>query len=263
MRGRDYNTGLRGGLFEAQHYRRMGSAVWLYGWLVLRQTHQSGPTGWVLGGAPISYAEIEEETGFNRRTLERWMAILRANGYIETHSAAGGVVVRITKAKKFLYARAERKAFSGYAKTAPGPRNFAEGVRKAADTAPQNCGDAEGQIVSRETLAARIGSSSVEGSKDIQTEIHNSFPQNSAHQKTETRTSNPSGLGPRQDQTTGKPNDWRTATAPGQAANEVDPRQLAKLLQEARQRLKWARSERDQAVRREIAVGAGPEVSRS
>src|SRR5579864_1436055 len=73
MRGKDFNTGLRGVLFEAQHYERMGAAVWLYGWLVLRQTHQSGSVGWVLGGAPISYREIEEETGFNRRTLERWM----------------------------------------------------------------------------------------------------------------------------------------------------------------------------------------------
>src|ERR1700733_5226552 len=36
MRGKDFNTGLRGTLFEAKHYERMSSAVWLYGWLVLR-----------------------------------------------------------------------------------------------------------------------------------------------------------------------------------------------------------------------------------
>ena len=100
MREKDYNTGLRGVLFEAQHHARMGSAIWLYGWLVLRQTHQTGTTGWVLGGAPITYREIEEETGFNRRTLERWMSLLRKHGYIATAFARGGVIVRILKAKK-------------------------------------------------------------------------------------------------------------------------------------------------------------------
>ena len=72
MRGKDYSTGLRGGLFEMHHYARMGTAIWLYGWLVLRQTNQQEGMGWVLGGKPITYREIEEETGFNRRTLERW-----------------------------------------------------------------------------------------------------------------------------------------------------------------------------------------------
>ena len=102
MREKNFNTGLRGVLFEERHYARMGAAIWLYGWLVLRQTHQTGSTGWVLGGAPVSYREIEGETGFNRRTLERWMSLLRRNEYIETEAAPGGVIVRILKAKKHL-----------------------------------------------------------------------------------------------------------------------------------------------------------------
>jgi hypothetical protein len=100
MREKDFNTGLRGVLFEAGHYARMGSAVWLYGWLVLRQTHQSGGVGYVLGGAPLTYREIEEETGFNRRTLEAWMRTLRREGYIETRQDRGGIVVLILKAKR-------------------------------------------------------------------------------------------------------------------------------------------------------------------
>jgi len=55
----------------------MGASIWLYGWLVLRQTSQHDGVGWVLGGSPITYREIEEETGFNPRTLERWMRDLR------------------------------------------------------------------------------------------------------------------------------------------------------------------------------------------
>jgi len=123
MRGKDYNAGLRGVLFEARHYQRMGAALWLYGWLVLRQTHQQGDIGWVLGGAPISYREIEEETGFNIRTLERWMQGLRREGYIETEAAPAGIIVRIMKAKKFP--RAGRNSDGGI-------RKFAGVSRKTA-----------------------------------------------------------------------------------------------------------------------------------
>jgi hypothetical protein len=115
LRENNYNTGLRGVLFEAKHYARMGSAVWLYGWLVLRQTHQTGTVGWVLGGAPIHYREIEEETGFNRRTLERWMKDLRRQKYIETAVVDSGITVKILNAKKHLHRVAENKAVRGIA----------------------------------------------------------------------------------------------------------------------------------------------------
>ncbi len=83
MRAKDFNTGLRGVLFEARHHAQMGAAVWLYGWLVLRQTRQAGATGLVLGGRPVSYREIEGEMGLPRRALERWMRVLRRAGYVE------------------------------------------------------------------------------------------------------------------------------------------------------------------------------------
>ena len=108
MRGKDFNTGLRGGLLDVRHYKRMGAALWLYGWLVLRQTSQSADVGLVLGGKPVSYREIEEETGFARKTLERWMHILRQKGYVETIAAPAGVVVKIMKAKKFKGAEGAR-----------------------------------------------------------------------------------------------------------------------------------------------------------
>ena len=86
----------------------MGAALWLYGWLVLRQTSQSEDVGLVLGGKPVSYREIEEETGFARKTLERWMRILPQKGYVETIAMPAGVVVRIMKAKKFKGAEGAR-----------------------------------------------------------------------------------------------------------------------------------------------------------
>ncbi|MGH9700025.1 MAG: hypothetical protein ACRD52_11275, partial [Candidatus Acidiferrales bacterium] len=150
MREKNFHCGLRGVLFEARHYARMGSAVWLYGWLVLRQTHQIGAVGWVLGGAPVSYREIEEETGFNRRTLERWMCALRREGYIKTEPTPGGVVVRITKAKKYAQ---------------PG-RGFAEGARKNAWGRPRNRGANAGESYENAKDAAGISSKSVERGKE-------------------------------------------------------------------------------------------------
>ena len=79
----------------------MGQAVWLFGWLVLRETRERGGIGFVLGGRPITYREIEEETGFAHKSLERWMRILRRGGYIETTTTPSGIIVRIQKAKKF------------------------------------------------------------------------------------------------------------------------------------------------------------------
>jgi len=150
VRGKDYNTGLRGVLFEARHYERMGAAVWLYGWLVLRQTHQKGEIGWVLGGSPISYREIEEETGFNRRTLERWMHMLRRHGYIETEAVPAGVIVRITKAKKFPQAG----------------RNCAGPIRKSAGGAAQIRVANADNLPLNHRATGGIGSSSLERSKE-------------------------------------------------------------------------------------------------
>lgn len=146
MRGKAYNTGLRGGLFEDRHFTQMGSAVWLYGWLVLRQTHQSNSIGWVLGGSPVTYREIEGETGFNCRTLERWMRTLRQHGYIETEAVSGGVKIGITKAKKFPQTG----------------RNPADRMRGFEGRGTQTSVADAGKVVSGEEVANPIGSSSVE-----------------------------------------------------------------------------------------------------
>src|SRR5579863_1764643 len=150
MRDKNFNTGVRGVLLDAGHYDRMGSAIWLYSWLVLRQTHQSGSIGWVLGGSPVTYREIEEETGFNRRTLERWMRALRRHGYIETEAVPAGVIVRITKAKKFPQ----------------GARSFAGAVRKDAGDCTQTRVANPSDVERNHASTARIGSSSVEESKE-------------------------------------------------------------------------------------------------
>jgi hypothetical protein len=242
MRGKDYNAGLRGVLFEARHHRRMGAAVWLYGWLVLRQTHQQGDLGWVLGGAPISYREIEEETGFNCRTLERWMHTLRRQGYIETEAAPAGVIVRITKAKKFPQ----------------GARNSAYGVRKVAGGVTQNRVPNGTNPSWNQQAAGRISSSSVAGSQERKTDadLHRDFHRDNQHPKSQKQNpdANPSGLSQTQ-------NSDRDAIPDSTAGPHLQ--QQNKFLLEARLRQQLIRAEREEAVRRELAVGSGPEVRRS
>jgi hypothetical protein len=248
MRGKDFNTGLRGVLFEARHYERMGAALWLYGWLVLRQTHQRGDTGYVLGGAPIRYCEIEQETGFNPRTLERWMHALRRHGYIETEAVPSGVIVRITKAKKFPQ----------------GTRASADTARKAAGGRAQNRGANRRYSSWNQAPAEGIGSSSVDRSKEdtARADIHRDFNKDFHRQPhaelsgrtNENRNPNPSCLGP-----THALRQHPDFDFPAEAHLE----QQKKFLQEARLRLQLIRAEREEAVRRELAVGTGPEVKRT
>jgi hypothetical protein len=241
MRGKDFNAGLRGVLFELRHYARMGSAVWLYGWLVLRQTHQHGDVGWVLGGSPISYREIEEETGFNPRTLERWMQGLRKHGYIETEAVPAGVIVRITKAKKFPQ----------------GARKSADPARKFAGTSPQRSGASRPHPAWNHEAAAGIGSSFIERSKERLTkpDSHRDF-----HSRRQLAAVDPQPTYANPFHLSSKPNGKPAAPQNFTALPHFEQQQ--KFFQEARLRLQLLRAEREEAVRRELAVGSGPEVDR-
>lgn len=175
MRGRNYNTGLRGVLFDSRHYARMGQAVWLFGWLVLRETRERDGIGFVLGGRPVTYREIEEETGFARKSLERWMRVLRRGGYIETTTAPGGVIVRILKAKKFArdapnsgpksFQQETRETRRSLWKSPAGNDpllNFADAPLNNEGKHPQICAASPGHESQNAPLAAGIGNREVE-----------------------------------------------------------------------------------------------------
>jgi hypothetical protein len=302
MREKNFNTGLRGVLFEERHYARMGSAIWLYGWLVLRQTHQTGTTGWVLGGSPVSYREIESETGFNRRTLERWMSLLRRNEYIETEAAPDGVIVRILKAKKHL-----QRARLGNANDRQRVRKFAETVRRVAERGPQHCVANRGESHEDERIAARIGSSSVVRIKDkeqqdihraveiganFQSENVRAFPtvdqERAAEeiQQCERHEFQQQFRNALQNHDLKSSYSGKNNTAPqihhsdrcGNQQHTNDPIEKQNLRPaegratrpqtqqnfpwQLRERMRLLRAERDEAVRRELAVGTGPEVRR-
>jgi hypothetical protein len=264
MRGKDFNTGLRGVLFEARHYERMGSAVWLYAWLVLRQTHQSGDTGWVLGGSPVSYREIEEETGFNIRTLERWMSTLRRYGYVQTEAAMGGLIVRITKAKKHAQARnsAEGGNVDRLRRASERLRKLAGGIRNCAEGDTQGCVAGRGELSGNTQLPLRISSSSVEESVERNT----SRDENQTAKDFEQQRQNldPSYSGEQQNQ---KPNEPSHATRnlfadPGRVprVRVQEPRNSWLAIAQARLQQERMRTERDDVVRRELFVGAGPQI---
>jgi hypothetical protein len=302
MREKNFNTGLRGVLFEERHYARMGSAIWLYGWLVLRQTHQTGTTGWVLGGAPVSYREIESETGFNRRTLERWMSLLRRNEYVETEAAPNGVIVRILKAKKHL-----QGARLGNSNDVRRGRNIAEPVRRAAERGPQHCAANRSESYEDQQNAGRIRSSSVVGVEDKeQSDIHRPV-EISTGLKSEPPRANPTdpqiqaaqeiqhcerrefqqqfrsvvqnhdlrnSYSAKTDTTSqshrcDQDGNLQRTEAPIEKQNQrsAENRAMRPTTQQnfpwqLRERMRLLRAERDEAVRRELAVGTGPEVRR-
>jgi DNA-binding transcriptional ArsR family regulator len=224
---------------------------------VLPQTHQSGSLGFVLGGKPVSYHEIEEETGFNPRTLERWMRTLRDRGYIETEAVGGGVVIRITKAKKFQ-------------QFPHGARKAAEGVRKSAGGAPQICVADGRDRLSNLHFVAGIGSSSVERGKERATATPSLWdesqrtgttqPQRRTQQHANQQFQNQQ---PANQSFTNRP-----------VANQTFANQSRRIDFDARvqpaayaptdyTRRSLLRAERDEALRRELAVGTGPDVRRS
>jgi len=95
----DHNIGLRNGLVDDKHYRAMGQAIWLYIWLLDRETKSDGK---VLGGKPVRYEDFSTSyPSIKKRVYVRYMQALRDGGYISTIRAPRGLVVKIEKPKKW------------------------------------------------------------------------------------------------------------------------------------------------------------------
>ena len=101
-----FYSGIRNGLWEPKHEEKMGKAVFLFGWLVSRQTAQNGSTGLVFGGMLLTYEEISQRSGWPARKLRHWLDLLRQEGYIELVRKSRGFAIRILNAKKFGHAQA-------------------------------------------------------------------------------------------------------------------------------------------------------------
>lgn len=97
-----FYTGLTNGLFEPRHERKMGKAVWFFGWLVGRETVLDGSAGLVFGGRLLTWKWLAARSGWPERTLQRWARILRSRSYIEIELEQHGFTLKIRNAKKFL-----------------------------------------------------------------------------------------------------------------------------------------------------------------
>jgi hypothetical protein len=170
------------------------------------------------------------------------MHTLRRHGYVETESAPAGIIVRIAKAKNFSQAG----------------RNLAERLRKVAGAGPQNSGGRERNLSPNQQVANWMGSSFVARSEEKkERETENDFHRNfrSPNSTSEIPIPNSSSL----DQTPkATPN-----PEPGiNSRPSEQPYRRQDLHVAMRLQHQLLGAEREEAVRRELAVGTGPEVHR-
>lgn len=74
----------------AKHHRTMGNAIWLYLYLLISANRNDGI---VLRRLET----ISEQTGYNQRTVARWLQELREKGYITSTSNGRSLRILITK----------------------------------------------------------------------------------------------------------------------------------------------------------------------
>jgi hypothetical protein len=100
----NFSVGLSNALLEPKHYRAMGDALWLYTYLLDRQTRRldKNGSGQVAGGVPIRDPDIAGTIGSSGRTISRWRTRLKLHGYITTRRTPYGYCYAITKPKKWM-----------------------------------------------------------------------------------------------------------------------------------------------------------------
>jgi hypothetical protein len=100
----DFPIGVRNGLLS--HYPKMREAVWLFLFLIDRETHDrraGSKSGKVLGGMPVCDSDITEALGgASTKTISRWRKVLVAGGYIEATRTPYGFSYRVLNSKKWL-----------------------------------------------------------------------------------------------------------------------------------------------------------------
>lgn len=83
------------GLFvdpTGKHYRAMGRALWLYGYLIV---HADRRTGTLFR----KVTTIASDMKVSARTIQAWLTLLRQHGYITTKSTGRALEIKIEKWK--------------------------------------------------------------------------------------------------------------------------------------------------------------------
>lgn len=94
------------GLLEPVHYKKIGSAIWLFLWCVSATTkdiEKDGITwGIVLGNKPIKRENLAAKFGVAERTVQRWIEMLETEEYIKITRAPYGMIFTVRNSKKFI-----------------------------------------------------------------------------------------------------------------------------------------------------------------
>lgn len=86
------------GLFvdpEGKHYRAMGKALWLYGYLIVHANRRSGTLY-------RRVSTIAQDMQVPERTIQAWLALLRKHSYIRTRATGRALIIEIEKWKPIL-----------------------------------------------------------------------------------------------------------------------------------------------------------------
>jgi DNA-binding transcriptional regulator YhcF (GntR family) len=97
------------GLLEPEHYKKIGSALWLFLWCVSSTTKEVERDGvnWgiVLGNKPLKKKDIAPIFDVSEKTVERWINDLEKYGYIKTTRAPHGLIFSVRNSKKYINKR--------------------------------------------------------------------------------------------------------------------------------------------------------------
>lgn len=92
------------GILEPEHYKRIGSAIWLFLWCISSTTTEQEKEGTVWGivlyGKPMKLSEISHRFGVNDKTVSRWLDTLEQYEYIRVTRAARGLILQVKNSKK-------------------------------------------------------------------------------------------------------------------------------------------------------------------
>ena len=81
------------GLFvdpAGKHYRAMGKALWLYGYLIVHADRKTGTLS-------RKVSTIAGDMQVSERTIQDWLSLLRRREYVRTQTTGRALAIRIEK----------------------------------------------------------------------------------------------------------------------------------------------------------------------
>lgn len=106
--GKSYAVPVWNGILE--HRDKIGPAIWTFLWLLDKITAEKDGVGTVLGGRPVTVAQIAADLKENEKTIRRQLKTLHEGHYIDRKLKAYGFVITVLKSRKFNAFRSDINA---------------------------------------------------------------------------------------------------------------------------------------------------------